>query len=178
MGRAPNPEAVSRPADSSSVQVPRLVLAYLDRTNRLLVCGFEGGSVLSVPVGKLGLSRGFKVAIAAPDEFRAGVILVGEEGQQEHIAADFLFYLTEPRYRAQFDPADGRDLGARVGSRLRAIRRRLALSQRAMASRLGMAPPNYARLEMGKHVPSVRTLVRLAETLDIPLGRLVTSRKV
>jgi transcriptional regulator with XRE-family HTH domain len=41
------------------------------------------------------------------------------------------------------------------------------LSQRALAERLGMTQPQVARLEAGEHNPTIDTLARLAETMDV-----------
>jgi transcriptional regulator with XRE-family HTH domain len=42
-----------------------------------------------------------------------------------------------------------------------------ALSQRALARKLNMTQPQLARLEAGEHNPTIDTLARLAQTLDI-----------
>jgi transcriptional regulator with XRE-family HTH domain len=36
-----------------------------------------------------------------------------------------------------------------------------------------LAPPNYNRLEAGRHRPTADTLLRIAEAMGISLGRLV-----
>ena len=41
------------------------------------------------------------------------------------------------------------------------------LSQRALAKNLGVTQPQVARLEAGEHNPTIDTLARLAQTLDI-----------
>lgn len=41
------------------------------------------------------------------------------------------------------------------------------LSQRALAKKLDMTQPQLARLEAGEHNPTINTLARLAQTLDI-----------
>jgi transcriptional regulator with XRE-family HTH domain len=41
------------------------------------------------------------------------------------------------------------------------------LSQRALAKQLDMTQPQLARLETGEHNPTIDTLARLAQTLDL-----------
>jgi ribosome-binding protein aMBF1 (putative translation factor) len=41
------------------------------------------------------------------------------------------------------------------------------LSQRALAAKLGMTQPQVARIEAGEHNPTIDTLARIAQTLDI-----------
>lgn len=48
-----------------------------------------------------------------------------------------------------------------------AYRTEHGLSQRALAKKLGMTQPQLARLEAGEHNPTIDTLARLAQTLDI-----------
>jgi transcriptional regulator with XRE-family HTH domain len=51
------------------------------------------------------------------------------------------------------------------------------LSQRALAKKLGMTQPQVARLEAGEHNPTIDTLARLAQTLDIEFAIDVHPRK-
>lgn len=55
------------------------------------------------------------------------------------------------------------DLGTAFGITTRALRTSADLSQREAALRLGIARPNYARLERGDHTPSLESLLRVAE---------------
>ncbi len=41
------------------------------------------------------------------------------------------------------------------------------LSQRALAEKLGMTQPQIARIEAGEHNPTIDTLARIAQALDI-----------
>ncbi|MFO8070538.1 MAG: helix-turn-helix transcriptional regulator [Polyangia bacterium] len=79
--------------------------------------------------------------------------------------------------RSTGEPANGvsDDLAVRVAERLKAYREGHNLTQRVMAKRIGMAPSNYNRLESGKHTPTPPTLLRIAEAMGIPLGRLVSA---
>ncbi len=54
-----------------------------------------------------------------------------------------------------------------VALRLVAYRADHGLTQTALGRRLGMPQPAVARLETGEHVPSLETLIRLSNALDI-----------
>ena len=72
--------------------------------------------------------------------------------------------LEDPAFRAEWTrlaPARA------VANRLVAYRLEHGLTQTALGRRLGMPQPAVARLEAGDHVPSLETLVRLADALDI-----------
>lgn len=54
-----------------------------------------------------------------------------------------------------------------VAVKVIAYRAQHGLSQRALAQRIGMSQPQVARLEAGEHNPTMKTLTRLAPTLDV-----------
>lgn len=67
-----------------------------------------------------------------------------------------------------------RDLAKRIGQNTRAARQAQGLTQADAAERVGVSSEFYGRLERGTSMPSVPTLVRLAEGLattpDVLLG--------
>lgn len=52
-----------------------------------------------------------------------------------------------------------------LGARIRELRERRGWSQTEMASRVGMQQPNVASLESGRRVPTLETVVRVADVL-------------
>ena len=154
----------------------RLVAAHLDPEVELLTCAFEDGEVVRLPSARLKLPPGAPIVYAAVDRFSAGIEFVREDGTRTDCGADIIQYLVDPAYRTHHsgDADSEEDFARRVGTRLVALRQELGLSQRDFAVRIGMAAPNYARLEAGRHVPSVPTLLRLAEVLGRPLAELIS----
>jgi transcriptional regulator with XRE-family HTH domain len=72
--------------------------------------------------------------------------------------------LRDPEFQREWD----RTAVARaVALRVLTYRTDHELSQRALAKKLGMTQPQLARLEAGEHNPTIDTLARLAQTLDI-----------
>jgi transcriptional regulator with XRE-family HTH domain len=72
--------------------------------------------------------------------------------------------LRDPAFRREWD----RTAVARaVALKVLTYRAEHGLSQRALAQKLGMTQPQLARLEAGEHNPTIDTLARLAQTLDI-----------
>lgn len=66
------------------------------------------------------------------------------------------------------------DLGVGdLGSNLRDARKRLGLTQEQVAERSGVHPTEVSRIEAGKRDPRVSTLLRLAEAVEVPPGRLL-----
>lgn len=72
------------------------------------------------------------------------------------------------------DPGDA--LVQLVGRRVREVRQAKKLSQTAVATRLGMANTNYARIEAGKQNLTLATLARLAGVLGVRPADLLRER--
>lgn len=74
--------------------------------------------------------------------------------------------------------ADGGALGEidgqRLGARIRALRLAAGLTQAELARRTGIHRPNIARVEAGRHTPSLETLARLAAAIGVPTTRVLT----
>jgi transcriptional regulator with XRE-family HTH domain len=61
---------------------------------------------------------------------------------------------------------------SQIGLRILRRRQELGLSQKELADRLGIAQTNVARIEHGQQNLTVRTLVKLAEALDMTAAEL------
>jgi transcriptional regulator with XRE-family HTH domain len=60
-----------------------------------------------------------------------------------------------------------------IGMRLKATREKRRLSQADVAAKAGISREYLARLEAGKHDPTVGTLERLAKVLGVKLPTLL-----
>jgi transcriptional regulator with XRE-family HTH domain len=61
---------------------------------------------------------------------------------------------------------------------IREARTTLGLTQEELAARAGLATQSLSNLERGKAAPSVVTLARISEELQIPIGRFFQSHGV
>ena len=64
--------------------------------------------------------------------------------------------------------------GVRLGQRLRALRVAAGLTQAELARRTGIHRPNIARVEAGRHTPSLETLARLAAAIGVSTTRVLS----
>jgi DNA-binding XRE family transcriptional regulator len=64
--------------------------------------------------------------------------------------------------------------GATLGRRLRTLRLAAGLTQAELARRTGIHRPNIARVEAGRHTPSLETLARLAQAIGVPTTRVLS----
>jgi len=60
-----------------------------------------------------------------------------------------------------------KELGDRMMKRLIAYRKSLGLTQQNIADRTGIQRPNIARVESGRLAPSLETLIKIAESMDL-----------
>jgi len=66
------------------------------------------------------------------------------------------------------------EIAIAIGAKIRSRRVALELSQKALASRLPFAErPQITRLEAGKHLPTLRTLIDCAKALECRLVDLI-----
>ncbi|NLY93350.1 MAG: helix-turn-helix transcriptional regulator [Myxococcales bacterium] len=74
----------------------------------------------------------------------------------------------------RFDPSPAEALdGTLVGRRVRELRIKAGITQAELARRTGIHRPNIARVEAGKHMPSLETVARLAEALGTSPARIL-----
>ena len=82
--------------------------------------------------------------------------------------------LRDPDFRREWE----RTAVARaVAVKVVAYRAEHRLSQRALAQKLNMTQPQVARLEAGEHNPTIDTLARLADTLDVEFAIDIRPRR-
>lgn len=65
--------------------------------------------------------------------------------------------------------------GAHLGARLRELRLAAGLTQAELARRTGIHRPNIARVEAGRHTPSLETLARLSGAIGVPTSAVLSA---
>ncbi|MEQ9072558.1 MAG: helix-turn-helix transcriptional regulator [Sandaracinaceae bacterium] len=63
--------------------------------------------------------------------------------------------------------------GVKLGQRIRELRLAAGLTQAELARRTGIHRPNIARVEAGRHTPSLETIARLANAIGVPTTRVL-----
>lgn len=67
--------------------------------------------------------------------------------------------------------------GEKLGARLRELRLEAGLTQAELARRTGIHRPNIARVEAGRHTPSLETLARIASAIGVSTTHVLVSRE-
>lgn len=60
-----------------------------------------------------------------------------------------------------------------VGEKIRSVRKEKGLSQKELAEKLGVSQSNYSQYEVCKRNAKIETLERIADALEVPVGRLI-----
>ena len=138
------------------------------RSGEVLAILGDGHSVLlRRPVHNL--DDGSEVVAIALEEDASVAILELESGTTLSLQASALAPAETPA------PGGGVPIdGARLGARLRELRLEAGLTQAELARRTGIHRPNIARVEAGRHTPSLETLSRLAGAIGIPTTRVLS----
>lgn len=61
-----------------------------------------------------------------------------------------------------------------TGDKIRELRKEKGFSQKELAEKLGIHPVNMTKLEHGQNMPSVDTLIKLAELFNVSIDYLVS----
>ena len=72
----------------------------------------------------------------------------------------------------------GEELRTVIGANVRDQRRIVGLTQRQLATTVGVTDAQISRIEAGKSSPSVELLALLADTLDTTPSTLLSKRKL
>lgn len=73
------------------------------------------------------------------------------------------------------DPRNKEDIAARVGRRIRVLRKEVGLSIKELAETAGVSAPFISRLERGKSMASVPTLQLIADALKVDISSFFES---
>lgn len=97
-------------------------------------------------------------------------------GKTLEIPWDFVLYQLEPTYpffKGRIREGLEEEGALRIGRRVREFREGKDLTTYEVARRSGIHRPNISRIENGKHVPTLDTLMRLAQALGISVAGVV-----
>jgi DNA-binding XRE family transcriptional regulator len=163
-----DPESRKRFAKVKFLEDVRAFLVWMENWKTYALYMSELPEADSTKVVKWSLSRN-----------RDYIRVIQESGNRFEIPWDDVMYHCEPRYEFY----KGRQLenlnasADQIGQRVRQIREKKGYTVQTVADKIGMKRPNLSRLEHGHHQPSLETLERIAEALEIPVFDLVARKR-
>jgi len=138
---------------------------------------FDDGTAAVCPRPLCERDSGAAIAsIALSEDLRSAQLLL-EDGSGFELVASELLQTSGPSAAAGAANGVGAlgDVdGVRLGQRLRALRIAAGLTQAELARRTGIHRPNIARVEAGRHTPSLETLARLATAIGVSTTRVLS----
>lgn len=152
-----------------------------DRNTRTVAVRMGTGRVYALNVADLPEADPSDVTRVAIARGRRYIRTIQQTGNRVEVPWDAILYHCEPEYEYYKGGVHGVIAGerrARIGSRIRELREAKGLTITDVAQRAGMERPNLSRLEHGRHQPSVDTLERIAEALEVPVAALLARRDV
>lgn len=145
-----------------------------DGADLLAILDDGSATILARPLAASDDGSGPREVILASDGRSAKVVL--ESGAELELrATDLQAKRGQNNHGSEaVVPAALRDVdGVRLGQRLRALRLAAGLTQAELARRTGIHRPNIARVEAGRHTPSLETLARLAAAIGVSTTRVL-----
>ena len=148
------------------------------RQAKILIVHFENGKCYALDLVDISGADDTEAAKWEIGEGQEYLKVTQQSGNVLEVPWDAVLYHCDPSYayykgRAQPDAEPPAARAERIGARVRDIRTAQGMTSTRLAERSGMQRPNLSRLESGKHVPSLETLERIAEALDVPVARLL-----
>lgn len=72
------------------------------------------------------------------------------------------------------DKTQSQEIKMQIAQNIRRLRREVGMTQTEISVRSGIARPNIARIESGKHTPSIETLVAIANAMRSSLVQVLS----
>lgn len=120
----------------------------------------DGSDVVDISIADDARSATIELASDARFELRVGEI------RMNGAKLDAPGSMSAAEVLAQID-------GPTLGGRIRTLRLAAGLTQAELARRTGIHRPNIARVEAGRHTPSLETIARLAAAIGVPATRVL-----
>jgi DNA-binding XRE family transcriptional regulator len=175
------PRLIAGLVRAASAHRPRFEYLTVSPRGDALLAVFGDGSACLVNRPAHAEDDGTEVAAITIADDAAGAEVELAGGKRFSLAAtQLLAARTEPRPEAtasssgQLAAAATQELalssidGSKLGARIRELRLAAGLTQADLARRTGIHRPNIARVEAGRHTPSLETLARLAAAIGVP----------
>lgn len=150
-------------------------LTVSPRPGELLAIWGDGtAALLPRPIGPDDDGKEVTSVVLAEDATSATLTLSSGRQVELRAAAFSGSAVEKDKTRAAVGGAGGEvTVDAHLGARLRRLRLAAGLTQAELARRTGIQRPNIARLESGRHTPSLETLGRLASAIGVPAARVL-----
>jgi DNA-binding XRE family transcriptional regulator len=147
-------------------------VVYLRPRDVFLVI-LDDGRLYQLQRGWLEMLDRSEIVVVSVNQSGRFFVIEQRSGNRIEVPWDRVLYHCEPEYRYYHtvvsEPSPKNDLGRR----LRQARWKAGLTQAKLAALTGIKRPNIARIESGRHRPSLDTIDKIARALGVPVVDLV-----
>lgn len=158
--------ALARRADASRAR--RFEYLTVSPRGGELLAIFSDGNAVLVDREHLEGDDGSPVEAIALDQDATRAVLSLESGREMKLTTEAVARKSILQKTNGTASTNGSVDGVRLGQRIRELRLAAGLTQAELARRTGIHRPNIARVEAGRHTPSLETLARLASAIGVP----------
>ena len=169
--------AIRKTESSSATEFERKIrdARYLVAADRFVIT-FDSGKEYSFPRSALEVDDGSELVKIQIDRSRFFFRVTQVSGNRYEVPWDRVLYEAEPSY-SHFRGRTGPSKTSRdIGSRIRKLRETKGFTQEELAGAVGMMRSNISRIEAAKHRPTLETLEKIAQALNISVADLIARR--
>lgn len=155
----------------------RLRDCFYDVERRQFLVLFHDGHVYRLPRQTVPDDDGSDVRRVRVEGDGSAFVAHLASGKLLEVPWDFVLYQLEPAYsffKGRVREELEEDAAHRIGRRIRGLREARGYTTYELAERSRIHRPNVTRIESGRHVPNLETLMRLANALQASVAELVT----
>lgn len=150
---------------------------YLEQEN-VFACTFKNRKTYFLSRKDIPDDDGTKIKNLDIDEDGYHFTVYLESGVKYEMVWDFVRYICDEKYEYYKNKTAEGISSKEIGSRICEAREIRRFTQEELAKKAGILRANIARIEGGKHYPSLETLDKIAEALEVPVAKfLVKSEK-
>ncbi len=147
---------------------------YLKK-EKVFACTFRNREDLFLLKKDIPEDDGSAIKEVSIDKNRYYFSVLLESGKQYEVPWDFIRYICDKKYEFSREKATSGISPEEIGRRIAWIRKSKKMTQANLASKTGIQRANIARIESGRHSPSLETLERIANSLNLPVSRIVAA---
>ena len=146
---------------------------YLEK-EKVFACTFKNGKAYFLKRKDIPEDDGSKIKKCTIEKDAYYFTVQLKSGKEYIVIWDFILHMCEEKYEFHKSKAVESISSVEIGKRIKEARNKKGLRQLDMAKKTGILRANIARIESGKHDPSLETLERISEALGIPVAGLLS----
>jgi transcriptional regulator with XRE-family HTH domain len=151
-------------------------LKKVEYLERVFACSFKNGRTYFLRRKDIPEDDGSKIKKYAIENDAYYFTVQLKSGREYIVPWDFILHMCEEKYEFHKSKAVESISSAEIGKRIKGLRNKKGIRQSDLAKKTGILRANIARIESGRHNPSLETLERISGAMGIPVADLLSKR--